>query len=207
MAIVLHHSRARGTARLVLIGIANHDGDGGSWPAISTLQKYAGGVDRKTVKRAIDELEQLHEVEQLDRMGGDRHTPDHLRPNLYRVLVTCPPDCDRSKNHRTRRGASVPEQLDLELSTPGAWAPPGAPKLSTPGAPTPRDPGAPTPPEPSLEPPIELKGPRRPRTAREVVKTTWTHRCIDGGEEHRISRKTRACAYCGATRVSWRAEA
>jgi alkylhydroperoxidase family enzyme len=198
MAIAMHHSRARGTARLVLIGIANHDGDGGSWPAIATLCKYAGGVDRKNVKRAIDELEQLHEVEQLDRAGGDRRTPDHLRPNLYRFLLRCPPDCDRTTAHRTRSGASVPEQLDL--STQGAPAPRGA---ADPGALAPRDPGAPAPPEPSLELPTDNSR-DLPQTA--SLRATWTHACVDGTSNHAPRRKTGACAYCGATRITYRME-
>jgi hypothetical protein len=37
VATVLNHSKARGRAKLVLIGIANHLGDQGAWPSISTL--------------------------------------------------------------------------------------------------------------------------------------------------------------------------
>lgn len=200
MAVALHHSRARGTARLVLLGIANHDGDGGSWPSIATLAKYAGGVDRKTVKRAIDELEALHEVQQLDRAGGDRRTPDHLRPNLYRFLLSCPPDCDGSANHRTRRGVYVPEQL--ELSTQGAPTPRG--QLSTGGAPTPRGEGAPTPPEPSLEP-STMNSSVEPLQRRHAQLSTWTHRCIDGSDDHEVSKRTKACAFCSAKLVRWEA--
>jgi Helix-turn-helix domain len=189
LTVALHHSRATGTARLVLLGIANHDGDGGSWPAIATLAKYAGGVDRKTVKRAIDKLEELHEVEQLDREGGDRFTPDHLRPNLYRFLLTCPPTCDRTTQHRTKRGAGtyIPEQLDL--STPGAPTPRGS---AAPGAPTPRGEGAPTPPEPSLEP-NPLDRAVEPTTERASV-------CSITGDAHEVSARYGRCVYCGESR-------
>ena len=34
------------TDKLVLIGIANHDGDGGSWPSIATLAMYAASYTR-----------------------------------------------------------------------------------------------------------------------------------------------------------------
>ncbi|ANC31463.1 helix-turn-helix domain-containing protein [Isoptericola dokdonensis] len=100
MTIALHHSRAQGTAKVVLLGIANHDGDGGAWPSIATLAKYAN-VSTRSVQRAIDELQVLGEVSRGRQQGGTARTPDHLRPNLYAFTLTCPPDCDRSKNHVT----------------------------------------------------------------------------------------------------------
>jgi hypothetical protein len=102
LAIALHHSRASGTAKLVLIGIANHDGDGGSWPAVSTLSKYAG-VNPRNVQKALDRLEQLGEIRRIVGQGGDHSTADGRRPNLYRFLLTCPHDCDRTGQHRTAR--------------------------------------------------------------------------------------------------------
>ena len=99
LALVLHHSRAKGTAKLVLIGIANHDGDGGSWPAVGTLAVYAN-VNRSNVQRALTALEKLGEVHRSTQDGGTHRTPDWDRPNLYRVLVKCPPNCDRTTAHR-----------------------------------------------------------------------------------------------------------
>lgn len=99
LALVLHHSRAKGTAKLVLIGIANHDGDGGSWPAVGTLAVYAN-VARSNVQRALTALERLGEVHRSTQDGGTHKTPDWDRPNLYRVLVKCPPNCDRTTAHR-----------------------------------------------------------------------------------------------------------
>jgi hypothetical protein len=120
MAIALNHSRAKGVARLVLIGICNHDGDGGAWPSIAKLQRYAGNVDRRTVQRAVDELERLGEVQRIIQQGGDHTTGDGRRPNLYRVRLECPGTCDRSRNHRVRD-----EALPLELDETGAaWTPP-----------------------------------------------------------------------------------
>lgn len=122
LAIALHHSRAKGSAKLVLIGIANHQGDGGAWPSVYTLGKYAH-VDRRNVQRALGELEKLGEIRRVLSQGGDHSTADHLRPNLYRFLLTCPADCDRSSNHRTRRDLAVlPELPGLELE--GAAAAP-----------------------------------------------------------------------------------
>jgi len=101
MAIALHHSQAKGTAKLVLIGIANHDGDGGAWPSIATLAHYAG-VDARSAQRAIERLVSLGEIRRDIQAGGDERVPDHRRPNRYRFLLGCPHTCDRTRNHRTR---------------------------------------------------------------------------------------------------------
>jgi hypothetical protein len=98
IATVLHHSRATGTAKVVLIGIANHAGDGGAWPSIATLSKYAG-VDERTVQRAIRKLEELGEIRVHAQSGGTRNTQDRYRPNRYDILVACPADCDRTPAH------------------------------------------------------------------------------------------------------------
>ena len=55
IAVCLHHSRATGTDKVVLLGIANHDGDGGSWPAIATLAKYAN-VNERNTQKSIERL-------------------------------------------------------------------------------------------------------------------------------------------------------
>lgn len=86
MAHVLHHSRASGTPKVVLLGIANHDGDGGAWPSIDTLARYAN-VDRRSVKRAIRALEALGEVVVYANDGGHRGTPNDRRPNRYEITV------------------------------------------------------------------------------------------------------------------------
>jgi len=123
VAIALPHSRATGTAKLVLIGIANHDGDGGAWPSISTLAKYAG-VDPRSVQRSISTLEKLHEVRRFVQAGGDHRVAEHQRPNRYQFLLKCPIDCDRSSSHRTRYDVSAELPLD-ELSTRVTLASPG----------------------------------------------------------------------------------
>ena len=102
MTLALHHSRAKGTALVVLLGIANHDGDGGAWPSVATLAKYAR-VDARTVQRAIGTLEKLGEIRRVIGGGGTNATPDHSRPNLYEVQLRCPDTCDGTKNHNTNR--------------------------------------------------------------------------------------------------------
>lgn len=119
ISIALHHSRATGAAKLVLIGIANHDGDGGSWPAVSTLARYAG-VDPRSVKRSISQLVELHEIRRDIQGGGDNRTAEHQRPNRYHFLLTCPPNCDRTSRHRTRPVVALePEFEGVTPVSPG----------------------------------------------------------------------------------------
>ena len=88
------------TAKLVLIGIANHDGDGGAWPSVNTLARYAS-VTPRSVQRALSDLEAAGLITRHVNQGGTSRTPDHSRPNLYELhvspgdaSVTPPPDAD-----------------------------------------------------------------------------------------------------------------
>lgn len=101
LTVVLHHSRAAGTDKLVLLGIANHAGDGGAWPAIATLARYAN-VSTRSATRAIHNLIELGEVHVDANAGGTQGTRKDRRPNRYEVLVRCPENCDRSTQHRPR---------------------------------------------------------------------------------------------------------
>ncbi|HWU29354.1 MAG TPA: helix-turn-helix domain-containing protein [Microbacterium sp.] len=143
ISIALHHSRATGAAKLVLIGIANHDGDGGAWPSVATLSRYAG-VDRRNVQRAVRKLEELHEIRAKIQRGGDSSTADARRPNLYDFVLRCPPDCDGSRHHRTRVSRTGQTEIE-ELSTRAATAPPGGDSA--------RGGAATAPPEPSYNQP------------------------------------------------------
>jgi hypothetical protein len=69
--------------RLVLIGIANHDGDGGAWPSLSTLARYAGCADDRSVRRSVGRLVELGYVERFVNGGGTHSTPNDRRPNRY----------------------------------------------------------------------------------------------------------------------------
>jgi hypothetical protein len=90
MAIALHHSRSRGSAKLVLIGIANHDGDGGAWPSMGTLSLYAG-CNERNVHYAVETLVKLGEISVDTNGGGMRATADHM--------LKCPPNCDGTSRH------------------------------------------------------------------------------------------------------------
>ncbi len=110
LAVVLHHSKAKGTHKLVLLGIANHMGDGGAWPSVATLARYAN-VTERSVQRSIQWLQDHGEISVSLQDGGGRDQPDHARPNRYHVHVSCPAWCDRSTNHRDTR----PRQGGLHL--------------------------------------------------------------------------------------------
>lgn len=112
MAIAMRHSRATGSAKLVLVGIASHDGDGGAWPSLETLATY-GNCTVRNAQRALAKLVQLGEIRVFQQAGGTTSTPDHRRPNLYEFLLKCPSTCDRSRNHKTR------PELPLTPASPG----------------------------------------------------------------------------------------
>jgi len=100
MAIVLNHSRARGAAKLVLIGIANHlnpDNDG-AWPSQAKLAQYANVSDR-AVRDAIDNLVSLGELRYEVAQG---QSANQYKPNRYWLTLTCPPECDGTASHRHR---------------------------------------------------------------------------------------------------------
>lgn len=125
MAIALHHSRAKGAARLIVIGIANHDGDGGCMVAMSTLAKY-GAVHPRNARKHVAQLQALGEI-RVHVQGATLPWIDdpELQPNRYDFLLTCPSWCDRTKHHRdTRKGFRGPTK-PLWIN-PRAEAPPGA---------------------------------------------------------------------------------
>lgn len=125
-ALNLTEPKLTAAQKLVLIGICNHDGDGGAWPSIATLCVYSG-LDRRTVIRRIRDLEDLGLIVTEVQEGGVGNRPKHSRPNLYRVI------------HRDGTHATPFVHRDGTHATRGM-------------APTPPGGVAPTPPEPSVEP-------------------------------------------------------
>lgn len=110
MALVLNHSQAKGTDKLVLLGIANHQGDGGAWPTLATLARYANCSER-TVQRSISVLVDLGELLVEVNSGGTMRTDPRYRPNRYEVVLRCPADCDGSMQHRVGSGATSVSSL------------------------------------------------------------------------------------------------
>lgn len=98
LSIVLNHSQAKGAAKLVLLGIANHlgpDAEEGAWPSQARLARYANVTDR-AVRTAINELSALGELK-VEVAGGVSRS--QYRPNRYWITLRCPEDCDRSLSH------------------------------------------------------------------------------------------------------------
>lgn len=150
LAVVLHHSKAKGTHKLVLLGIANHAGDGGAWPTVETLAHYAN-VEPRAVQKALQRLVSMGEVRIHRQAGGTYDMDDYRRPNRFDVLVECPPSCDRTMQHRddrrrARAGTPALWINPLSAGTPGVLA--DTPPLSA-GTPGGVSTGTP---KPSLEP-------------------------------------------------------
>ncbi|MCC2033893.1 helix-turn-helix domain-containing protein [Microbacterium allomyrinae] len=211
LAIVLHHSRAKGTAKLVLLGIANHDGDGGSWPTVATLAKY-GNCSVSQVQRSVIELERLSEIRRYVQAGGDHRYAEHQRPNRYSLLLRCPSDCDRSSQHRTRNEAQrildlEPEQL-AGLADPDPVAPTRPPVDNYgshprgPVAPTRPAPVAPMRPKPPLEPVTHLSE-RSPSNRARATNAVWANERCPGNWQHATHQLGRhgKCAHCHETPV------
>jgi hypothetical protein len=83
VSLVLNQSRATGRAKLVLLGIANHLGDQGAWPSISTLARYANASER-SVKRDIQELVHLGELK-VELQNAP--TRQQYKTNLYWITI------------------------------------------------------------------------------------------------------------------------
>lgn len=79
MVEVLHKSKASPRAKLVLLGIANHEGENGAYPSIATLATYANASER-SVKRDIQELVDLGELI-VHSQAAPVNT--QYKPNLY----------------------------------------------------------------------------------------------------------------------------
>lgn len=118
MSLVLHHSAASGADKLVLLGIANHEGDGGAWPSVATLARYAN-VTPRSVQRSLGRLVDLGELTIEHNRGGTNDRADYLRPNLYRVQVACPAECDRTAQHRLTYGQDALWKNPTSPTSPG----------------------------------------------------------------------------------------
>jgi hypothetical protein len=123
LAIAMNHSKSTGNIRCVLYAIANNDGEGGSWPSVSTISRRCGGLHPRNVQRAIERLEDLGEIRRVIQAGGTPEMDNARRPNRYLFLLQCPPYCDRTTNHRDMRKPLI--LLDEELADRVAVAPPG----------------------------------------------------------------------------------
>jgi hypothetical protein len=83
ISLGLNHSKAKRRAKLVLLGIANHQGDQGAWPSIATLARYTNESER-SVKRDIQELIELGELQVIVNGAPGEN---QYKPNLYWVTI------------------------------------------------------------------------------------------------------------------------
>jgi hypothetical protein len=83
MQAVWQHSRSEGRARLVLLAIADHQGEIGAWPSIATLARMTNASDR-SVQRDIAEL---HNLGELDVQIQNAPTNRQYKSNLYWVKL------------------------------------------------------------------------------------------------------------------------
>lgn len=99
LSMVLNHSKAQGSAKVVLLGIANHlgpDAGEGAWPSQRRLAEYSN-MSERGVQKSIDKLVGLGELRVEVATG---HSRNQYKPNRYWITVSCPDDCDRSMSHR-----------------------------------------------------------------------------------------------------------
>ncbi len=87
MTLAWDHSESRGTTRLVLLAIADHDGDGGAWPAMATIARKANCSPRRA-QECVRELVKMGELRVHERGGGTLQTPSWERPNRYEITIT-----------------------------------------------------------------------------------------------------------------------
>lgn len=139
--------------RLVLVGIANHDGDGGAWPSKATLSRYAG-VGERAVRQAVRALESFGYVTTVINGGGTKWTPNDRRPNLYALNLS--PHYDGTPGTPDDGGAREAPPSESERGC--AERPNGGARGDRTGVRA-------APPEPSYEPPIEPSSPGNAETA------------------------------------------
>ena len=95
--------------KLLLVGIANHDGDGGAWPSMDTLAMYCCASVR-SVQRWIASLVEKGFVAVEQNAGGTDRTRNDRRPNRYilnldGVTLLSPRDDERGDTTTSPREA------------------------------------------------------------------------------------------------------
>ena len=83
MNAVWKHSKSDGRARLVLLAIADHQGEIGAWPSIATLARMVNSSER-SVQRDIQYLQELGE---LKVEVQNAPTKTQYKSNLYWVIL------------------------------------------------------------------------------------------------------------------------
>ena len=98
ISMVRKHSRSKGTARVVLLLLADHHGERDPFPSIELLCEDAN-VERSNLKTALTRLVRLGEIEKVSRPG---HT------NIYKIKLGCPEGCTTSSTGSPARPTPPP---------------------------------------------------------------------------------------------------
>jgi len=121
LTVVLNHSKSKGAAKIVLMGIANHlgpDADEGAWPAQARLSRYAN-ITERGIRKSIDQLIELGELVVLEHAGK---SSGRNKPNRYLITLSCPETCDRSISHKDILTTGTNDSDDRNfLSTTGTF--------------------------------------------------------------------------------------
>ena len=83
MNAVWQHSKSDGRARLVMLAIADHQGELGAWPSLATIAKMVNASER-SVQRDIEYLQNIGELEVHYQKAPTRN---HYKSNLYFVKL------------------------------------------------------------------------------------------------------------------------
>ncbi|MEE1798161.1 helix-turn-helix domain-containing protein [Streptomyces sp. JV176] len=104
---VWEHSSSRGTARLVLLSIADRVGDGQcvSWASLSSLAKRTR-ASVSTVRAALDQLLDAGDLEQIDALTGPQ------RSTVYRLPLAAIAVAKAARNQDTDDADDTAEPVD-----------------------------------------------------------------------------------------------
>jgi hypothetical protein len=110
-------------ARLVAVAVADtvNDDTGYGWPSIDTLARRTG-MSRRTVFRALDELEEMGVLTRVDRYEGGRQTSSAYMWRLWKTLPPNPRNDREGCQRDTPGGDSTVTPGVSALSPPGVSA-------------------------------------------------------------------------------------
>ena len=100
MNAVWRESKSDGRARLVLLAIADHQGEIGAWPSLKTLATMVNASER-SVQRDIEYLVEIGELEVHYQQAPTRN---HYKSNLYFITL---PGVTKTSGGVTNTGSGV----------------------------------------------------------------------------------------------------
>jgi hypothetical protein len=117
---VWSNSKTTGTAKLVMLAIADHAWQDGTnaWPSIGRLAKMTG-LSEDTVRRAVKQAEELNELA-VDRKNGGRAKKGEHASNDYVLLMTEQPPHDESVEPQPLQNATPNPRTTRPLTLAGS---------------------------------------------------------------------------------------